>query len=106
MHRRALLPLLALPGCAALGLPAPAPPGVGPVRRAESMPLKGRPRQTDWMTRFWEELSPAQRNRILARLRRQAPAVTTAEAAAQWDTMGLPDREGLLGGTGAVVVRQ
>ncbi|HZF75952.1 MAG TPA: hypothetical protein VE033_08985 [Acetobacteraceae bacterium] len=106
MHRRTLLPLLALPGCAALGIPAPPPTAVGPVRRTEPTAPKGRPRQTDWTTRFWEELSSAQRNRVLTRLRRQTPATTAQDAAARWDAMGLPEREGLLGGTGAVVVRR
>lgn len=106
MHRRALLPLLALPGCAALGIPAPTPPAVGLVRRTEPTAPKTRPRQADWTTRFWEELSPAQRNRVMARLRRQAADITTQDAAARWDTMGLSEREGLLGGTGAVVVRR
>ncbi len=107
MHRRALLLILALPaaGCASLGAPVPAP--VTPARRTEPASLKARVRQEGWMARFWEELTPNQRNRVLARMRQQGgPTLARDDAAARWDAMGLPERDALLGGTGAVVVRQ
>jgi len=54
------------------------------------------------MTRFWEELTPAQRRRVLGRFRRgDPPAVTAeAEAATTWDGLGLPERNQLLFGAG------
>jgi hypothetical protein len=49
--------------------------------------LPQRVRQEAWMTRFWEELTPSQRRRVLVKLRRGDPP-------------GLPDRNSLLFGAG------
>ena len=55
-----------------------------------------------WLTRFWEQLTPAQRRRVLSRLRRgDTPlARTEAEAAPLWDGLGLPERNALVFGPG------
>jgi hypothetical protein len=91
-----LLPLLAS-ACAA----APAPPFASRAARPGPAELPARLRQAPWMTRFWEELTPAQRRRVQARLRRQDPPVTDdAEAAKHWDALGLPQRNALLFGPG------
>lgn len=57
-------------------------------------------RREPWLTRFWEELTPAQRRRIQSRIRRQQPppAQSTEEAARHWDGLGLPERTELLYG--------
>ncbi|MGG5818712.1 hypothetical protein [Falsiroseomonas sp. HW251] len=106
MFRRTLcaLPLL-VAGCAApnLALPAldtPAPP---PPRRASPVSLGDRLRQEPWMARFWSELSPAQRRRVLGLLKRREPSATEETAAPAWDAMGLPARETLLYGPRRVV---
>ncbi len=54
------------------------------------------------MTRFWEQLTPAQRRRVLARLRAGDPphAQTEAEAAPIWEALGLPDRDARVFGGG------
>jgi hypothetical protein len=59
-------------------------------------------RQEAWLTRFWEQLTPAQRRRVLARMRRgeEPLARTEAEAAPVWDGLGLPDRNALVFGPG------
>lgn len=100
-----------LAGCA-----APAPP---PVQRrsapssvtttasaattaAPARTLSERIRREGWMTRFWEQLTPAQRRRVLTRLRRGEPpmATTPDEAAPIWDALGLPERDALIFGSG------
>jgi hypothetical protein len=61
--------------------------------------LSERIRSEAWLTRFWEELTPAQRRRVTARLRRaDPPLVSDAAAAPVWDAMGLPDRDALVFG--------
>jgi hypothetical protein len=64
--------------------------------------LVDRVRQEGWITRFWEQLTPAQRRRVLARLRRGEGQAddTEAEAAATWDALGLPERDALVFGAG------
>jgi len=97
MLRRALclLPLLAAAACAT---PAPAP-APAPPRRTPPASLSERVRQEPWITRFWAQLSRAQRRRVLARLARRDPPVRTAEDAAPlWDALGLPERDTLLYG--------
>ncbi|WP_237214917.1 hypothetical protein [Falsiroseomonas oryziterrae] len=71
----------------------PAPP---PSRRT----LADRIRQDAWITRFWEQLTPAQRRRVVARLRLGNPPLATeeAEAAPIWDTLGLAARDALIFG--------
>ncbi len=51
------------------------------------------------MTRFWEQLTPAQRRRVVTRLRRSEPT-TEEQAAPIWDGLGLPERNALLFGSG------
>jgi hypothetical protein len=104
MFRRTCL-ALALLGLAGCNLPppvlsrgAPAPP----PRRATPVSLSQRVQQEGWMTRFWEQLTPAQKRRVLARLRAGDPphATSEAEAAPVWDALGLPDRDALVFGGG------
>jgi hypothetical protein len=96
MRRRALLTLaLAGSGCAARQPPAPPPPSRRATRRATPVTLEARLRQEAWLTRFWEELSPAQRARVQARLAGEEDA---DEAARAWDAMGLPQRATLVFG--------
>lgn len=93
--------LLAGPACAAGCAPrlAPAPPPPAPPPSPVGLPE--RVRREPWLTRFWEQLTPAQRNRVLARLRRAEPPVTDAAAAAPvWDSLGLPERDALVFGAG------
>ncbi len=95
--------LLALAGCAApppARVAAPAPPAAAP---APPPTLATRVRREAWLTRFWEELTPAQRRRVLARMRRGPTplARTEAEAAPAWDGLGLPERNELVFGTAA-----
>jgi hypothetical protein len=54
------------------------------------------------VTRFWEQLTPAQRRRVLARMRRGEPplAQNEVEAAPTWDGLGLPERDALVFGAG------
>lgn len=63
-------------------------------------------RQNPWVTRFWMELTPAQRARVERRLLRGTGDVRLAserqaEPANVWDPMGLSDRVGLVFGGGA-----
>jgi hypothetical protein len=103
MFRRTLcaLPWLAA-GCVATPAPPAPPVRAAPARRPAEAGLPQRVRRDPWMTRFWEELTPAQRRRVLARLRNGDPAVTgEADAAKAWDVLGLPQRNALLFGDGA-----
>jgi hypothetical protein len=94
--------LLLLTGCDALN------PRPGPIRAMEPRPNppavsavptpQARLRQAPWLTRFWDELTPSQRRRVLARLRRSPFPSSPAEAPATWDVMGLPTREALIFG--------
>ncbi len=98
MFRRRLcaLPVLALAGCAAVPPPPPPPAPRTPLTLAQ------RVRQEVWVTRFWEQLTPAQRRRVMARMRRGEPplARSEAEAAPAWDGLGLPERDALVFGAG------
>jgi hypothetical protein len=99
----ALLGALLLPGCTATD------PRPGPVRAMAPRPnppmaprrsvVEG-PRQSAWLSRFWEELTPAQRRLVTARLRRNGRAGTepASPPGESWDVMGLPDREVLVFG--------
>jgi len=103
MFRRTLctLPLLAAAGCAMVQQ-APPPEVAQAPRRAAPVGLPERVRREAWMTRFWEQLTPTQRRRVLARLRRGDPpaARNDEEAALVWDPLGLPERNALLFGAG------
>jgi hypothetical protein len=104
MFRRMLcaLPLLAAASCAVVQ-PAPQRRPAAPAPyRAGPVSLPERVRREAWITRFWEQLTPAQRRRVLARLRRGDPpaARNDEEAALVWDPLGLPERNALLFGAG------
>jgi hypothetical protein len=105
-RRSCLLPLLALGACAARPVPsAPTPSVAEAPRRAVPASLSERVRRDAWMARFWSELTPAQRRRVLARLRQGNPEVANEEAAAPaWDALGLPERDRLLHGGAATRV--
>lgn len=113
MFRRAicLVPVLLASGCGLpvqrLGLSSPPPRAPAP-RRTQPVSLEARVRQEGWMTRFWEQLTPAQRRRVLARLRGGDPplADSEAEAAPVWDALGLPERDALVFGGGAAALQQ
>src|SRR6185436_3200040 len=76
--------------------PAPTPGSTAPppLRPDPPKTLAERLKRESWMTRFWEQLTPSQRRRVLARLRRGDPPLATneQEAAPVWDALGLPDR--------------
>ncbi len=61
-------------------------------------------RQNPWLTRFWMELTPAQRARVERQMQRggdvRLASERQAEPAAVWDPMGLSDRAGLVFGRG------
>ncbi len=104
-RRRVLLgfALITVAGCTPPSLPPGQPPAPPPRRASTSasarrqaptpVSLDERIRQEPWLTRFWEELTPAQRRRVRGRLDKPED-----EAAAAWDGMGLPQREATLFG--------
>jgi hypothetical protein len=59
-------------------------------------------RQNPWLTRFWMELTPAQRARVERQLHRGNVrlAAERTEPAMAWDSMGLSDRAELVFGKG------
>ncbi|TCZ55011.1 hypothetical protein [Roseicella aquatilis] len=77
--------------------PRPNPPARGAAPEAA--------RRQDWVTRFWEELTPAQRRLVARRLRerRREPGLGVAEVEAAWEVMGLSDRKSLVQGRAAPV---
>jgi hypothetical protein len=78
-----------------MAAPARPPAPVGARPRPDDLPA--RLRRAPWMTRFWAELTPAQRRRVQARLRRVDADLATKDAAPRaWDALGLPDRDALL----------
>lgn len=107
MFRRTCL-ALALLGAAGCAQPSRVAQRAAPhplPRRTAPVSLAQRVQQEAWMTRFWEQLTPAQKRRVLARLRAGDPphARTEAEAAPVWDALGLPDRDALVFGGGLPV---
>jgi hypothetical protein len=95
----ALLTTLAAAGCGRLALPqlrpAPSAPSRAPAPAATpaaAPSLETRIRREPWLTRFWEELTPAQRRRVRTRMRAASPEA----AALAWDPMGLPERAALM----------
>lgn len=60
--------------------------------------LANRIKQEGWLVRFWEQLTPAQRRRVVTRLRQHIPPLAReeAEAAPIWDGLGLPERDALI----------
>lgn len=95
------LALLAVAACAQSFTPPPPPAPPAPPRRAGAPSLAQRVRQERWITRFWEQLTRAQKSRVLARLQEGDPprATTEADAAPLWDALGLPEREALVFGS-------
>ena len=61
---------------------------------------RDRLRQNPWLAQFWEELTPAQRRRVEARMRRAQPsnARDRESAAMAWDGLGLAERDRLVFG--------
>ena len=83
-------------------LPEPEPTFVAtPDPPPRPSTLADRVRREAWLTRFWEQLTPAQRRRVTARLRQSdPPLVSEAAAPPVWDAMGLPERDALVFGAG------
>ncbi len=75
------------------GAPPGASPGAPPVADTARATRSG-PRQQPWMTRFWAQLTPAQRARVETRLRRR-DGTSATQAPVVWDQMGLADRVSL-----------
>ena len=105
-----LVPVLALaacqrprPGTVVAMEPRPNPPVGAPAKPAPDNPRE-RLRQNRWLAQFWEELTPAQRRRVEARMRRAQPpfAANRESAGLAWDALGLAERDRLVfgGGTG------
>jgi hypothetical protein len=100
--RGAAAALLLLAGCDALN------PRPGPIRAMEPRPNppvaspaatpQARQRQSPWLTRFWDELTPSERRRVMAALRRSGSPASATEAPAAWDVMGLSARQALVFG--------
>lgn len=74
-----------------------------PAARPPSPDPRERLRQNRWLAQFWEELTPAQRRRVEARMRRARPSLASgAEGPGHvWDGLGLAERDRLVFGGGA-----
>ena len=104
-----LLLALALASGACRPRPAPVvamePRPNPPVTAATKLPdnPRERLRQNRWLAQFWEELTPAQRRRVEARMRRaQPPFASNRESAGlAWDALGLAERDRLVFGGAA-----
>ena len=79
--------------------PRPNPPLVRPPPDNP----RERLRQNRWLAQFWEELTPAQRRRVEARMRRAKPPLVSEQEAAShvWDGLGLAERDRLVFGGAA-----
>ena len=93
------------PQQAAVRAAGPRPdPGASPAAADAESRTRLLIRQNPWLTRFWMELTPAQRARVERRLLRGGDvrlASGQAEPAIVWDPMGLSDRVNLVFGGGA-----
>jgi hypothetical protein len=95
--------LICLPVAAMLGAcasePAAQPPAVR-TGRAPPMTTEERVQRARWLARHWDELRPAQQQRVERRMRRFRPplAATREEARLRWDSMGLEERADLVFG--------
>jgi hypothetical protein len=100
MLGRRSLALSTLAILAACAQPQPVVQPQAPSPPPPPATLEQRVRREGWLTRFWEQLTPAQRRRVLARMRRGNPpqARTQEEAAPIWDGLGLPERDALVFG--------
>jgi hypothetical protein len=101
-----LVPVLALaacqrprPGTVVAMEPRPNPPVGAPAKPAPDNP-RDRLRQNRWLAQFWEELTPAQRRRVEARMRRAQPPIASNRESAglAWDALGLAERDRLVFG--------
>lgn len=83
--------------------PIPAATAAGAVPAPASR-TQARVRRNRWLTRFWEELTPAQRRRVESRMHRAQPplAPDTEQARRLWDRLGLEERSNLVFGSGPV----
>ena len=91
----------------AAGEPRP-DPGTTPAAGGEAR-TRTLVRQNPWLTRFWMELTPAQRARVERQLNRGADVRLATERQPEpetvWDPMGLSDRASLVFGRGASPAR-
>lgn len=74
-----------------------------PAARPPSPDPRERLRQNRWLAQFWEELTPSQRRRVEARMRRaKPPMVSDKEGPGHvWDGLGLAERDRLVFGGAA-----
>lgn len=87
--------------------PRPNPPvGAAPAAKPPGDPRE-RLRQNRWLAQFWEELTPAQRRRVEARMRRAQPPMASDQDSASraWDGLGLTERDRLVFGGAAPPAR-
>lgn len=79
-------------------LPPSSPPrrAAAPAPADQSGGASAQLRRNPWIARFWSQLSGTQRSQVAGRLQ-----LGQAEAAREWDRMGLGDRLRLLYGEGA-----
>lgn len=77
--------------------PDPLPASPQPGEQDGSVWVRSTIRQNGWLTRDWEQLTPAQQLRVERQLVTGRVAFTTehTEPAAIWDTLGLTDRPNL-----------
>ena len=82
--------------------PRPNPPVGAAAKPAPDNPRE-RLRQNRWLAQFWEELTPAQRRRVEARMRRAQPPLASDQDGARlaWDALGLAERDRLVFGAPA-----
>ena len=111
MFRGGIVGLALVAGLAACAAPPPRPSG-RPVARAAPAAtpaslvaptgVAARVQREAWLTRFWEQLTPRQRQRVLAKLRQGDPPMRPSQqqAARVWDAIGLPERDALVFGPG------
>ena len=73
-----------------------------PVSKPPDNPRE-RLRQNRWLAQFWEELTPSQRRRVEARMRRSQPPIASNQEGAglAWDALGLAERDRLVFGGAA-----
>ena len=87
------------PGLVVAMEPRPNPP-VGVAAAKPPDDPRQRLRQNRWLAQFWEELTPAQRRRVEARMRRAQPPIASNRDSARlaWDALGLAERDRLVFG--------
>ncbi len=82
------------PGLVVAMEPRPNPP-VGVAAAKPPDDPRQRLRQNRWLAQFWEELTPSQRRRVEARMRRAQPPIASNRESAglAWDALGLAERD-------------